>query len=316
MKTVLTKWQDSVSKLTTADDLAVALFDAQNNIKQIININDILINVLNDSYLERIIAEQTVKTQISILTNTRSSLSVTLATLEAATVGLSNAQNTLKQAKISGTTISGDEESLANAQIKIALGSLHSAQANYEKTLVRTPISGVINALYLKTGDYVNPGQMAAVIANNHGLEIITAISSDDSIKLKIGDKVMIDGKTTGTISEIGGAIDPTTGKVALKISLPNNSPLQNGATVLIEFTLNAKPVISKLSVPLSAVKLTGSGPVLFTTTSSTLEALPVVLGNVEGENIFINEGVDLDTMIVIDARGLNTGQIVNVVKK
>jgi len=315
MEDVLTKWQDSVSKLSVDDDLAVALYDAQNNVKRIINITDILINVLNDSYLEKILAGQTVKTQISILTNTRTNLSATLATLESAEVGLSNAQNTLRQAKISGSTVS-NEESLANAQIKIALGSLRSAQANYEKTLVRTPISGVVNALYLKTGDYVNPGQMAAVIANNHGLEIITAISSDDSLKLKIGDKVMIDGNATGTISEIGGAVDPTIGKVALKITLPNNSPLQNGTTVLIEFALNTKPINSKISVPLSAVKLTGAGPVLFTTASSTLVALPVVLGKVEGENILISEGADLNTIIVTDARGLNAGQIVNVTTK
>ena len=315
MEIVLTKWQDSVSKMTVDDDLTLALLDAQNNVKRVINITDILINVLSDSYLERIVADQTVKTQISILTNTRSSLSASLATLEVAEVGLSNAQNTLKQAKISGSSIS-DEESLANAQIKIALGSLRSAQANYEKTLIRTPISGVVNALYLKTGDYVNPGQMAAVIANNHGLEIITAISSDDSLKLKIGDKVMIDGNATGTISEIGGAVDPTIGKVALKITLPNNSPLQNGTTVLIEFALNTKPINSKISVPLSAVKLTGAGPVLFTTASSTLVALPVVLGKVEGENILISEGADLNTIIVTDARGLNAGQIVNVTTK
>ncbi|PIW96770.1 hypothetical protein COZ82_03175, partial [Candidatus Kaiserbacteria bacterium CG_4_8_14_3_um_filter_38_9] len=69
-------------------------------------------------------------------------------------------------------------------------------------------------------------------------------------------------------------------------------------------------------SVPLSAVKLTRIGPVLFTTASSTLVALPVVLGKVEGENVLISEGADLDTIIVTDARGLNDGQIVRVTTK
>jgi len=312
-KKILSRWQISSSMLTVDGDLDTALTVAKTNVVRLINIIDILVRILNDSNQDKLVAGQTVEAQKAIIIAQRINLNATLSSMETAETGLKNALNTQKQAQLAGAS---DGQSLSSAQVKIALGSLRAAQANFEKTLIRTPISGVINALYLKTGDYVNPGQAAAIIANNNGLEINTSVSLEDSVKLSVGSEVVIDN-ATATISAIGGAVDPTTGKVAVKISVPNNSLLQNGTTVSIDFRINTTNITNEISVPLSAVKLTGAGPVLFTTSStSALVSLPVVLGAINGEDVIIKEGVSSDTVIVVDARGLKEGQQVNLLTR
>jgi len=155
------------------------------------------------------------------------------------------------------------------------------------------------------------------LIANNNGLEIKTSISQDDALQLQVGDTVTIDSTATGTISQIAGAIDPSTGKVAIKISINENGTLQNGATVAIAFSTNKDTVAKELSIPLAAIKMTGSGPVVFSVDeTNTLVATSVTLGAISGENVVITSGITTDSVIVTDGRGLKAGTKVTVTNK
>ena len=240
----------------------------------------------------------------------RSQLNQVYSGLQSTRSNLTSAEEGVLRASIGGTS---GELSLANAQVKIALGSLRAAQANFEKTLVRTPISGVVNAMYLKVGEYASPSAPAAIVANNNGLEIKTAVNQEDSLKLAIGDTVSIDKTATGTITAIAGAIDPSTGKVAVNISVDADSALQNGTTALITFSAKTEAVATEITLPLSAIKMTGSGPVVFSVDAESFEltSIPVVLGPVSGSNVAVTEGISLDSKIVVDARGLKAGQVV-----
>jgi multidrug efflux pump subunit AcrA (membrane-fusion protein) len=241
----------------------------------------------------------------------RVSVNATLKQIEGAKNAISNAQKGLEQAQIAG---SSNTPSVAGAQIKIALGSLRAAQANYEKTLVRTPIFGVVNALYLKTGEYVSPSTQAAIVANNNGLEILTSVGEDDREKILIGAGVTIDGTTNGVVTAIAGAVDPTTGKVAVKVSVDEDNQLKNGSTVTVAFTQEEKSEFTEITIPLSALKMTGAGPVAFLVTQENiLKSLTLELGAISGDSVVVKTGLTPDTVIVVDARGLKEGQEVVV---
>lgn len=317
LQTILPDWQKKTTTLTTSSDLDVALNEAAVITKRIIAMTDTYILIFNTQDQNSNYSADDLRGLVANFTVVRTQLSGTLAAIDGARTGLSAAKDGLARAQIIASG-SGSTVSSADAQIKIALGSLRAAQAAYEKTLVRTPITGVVNALYLKAGEYATPGAPAAIIANNNGLEIETSVSQNDSIKLQVGDAVTIDTTASGTISAIAGAIDPTTGKVALKISVNDNSTLQNGATVAITFATTKKDKIADVTIPLAAVKMTGSGPVVFTVDgkTSTLVAQSIVLGAITGENVVITSGLTFDTTIVTDGRGLKNGEIVTVVTK
>lgn len=246
----------------------------------------------------------------------RSSLNTTEQALEASLTAIKNAEEGLTRAEIAG---SGTSVSLSDAQLKSALGSLRAAQASYEKTLVRTPISGVVNALYLKAGEYATPGAPAAVIANNNALEITTALSADDADMIEIGEVVTIDETVSGIVTAIAPAIDPVSGKKEVKLNVSDDTELTNGSTVSVEFKRNAEtennaPKAKDIIVPLSALKITASGPVAFSVSNeNTLTAHPVVLGEILGDAVMIQEGLSSEMQIVVDARGLKEGEKVEV---
>lgn len=240
-------------------------------------------------------------------------VSAARASVDGALASVSNTRQAYEQAVLGAQSGS---VSASSAQLKSALGTLRAAQANYEKTLVRTPISGVVNALYLKAGDYASMGQPAAIVANNGALEIKTSISEKDREGIAVGDTVMLDNTAEGTITRIAPAIDPTTGKIEVRVSVADAATLQNGDTVSISFSRSNTEVSSNapLAVPLSAFKITAEGPVAFSIDGDNkLVAQKVVLGAITGDMVVVREGLSRDSMIVSDARGLKAGQEVTV---
>jgi RND family efflux transporter MFP subunit len=311
---IMPNWQAEVAGVNK-ENIDSALNKAEANVIKMISLLDALIVVTSTADNSETLLGLPVSSYSGALLADRATLNTTISAIQNARFGLSSAKEAVTRAEIGGTS---SEVSLANAQVKIALGSLRAAQAAYEKTLIRTPITGVVNALYLKAGEYVSPGTEAAIVANNNGLEISTSISQEDREGLSVGDVVTIESKTSGVISAIAGAIDPSTGKVAIKVGVDDNSTLENGSTVSILFDKKDVTEITEVRIPLSAIKMTGNGPIVFTVNSETnvLFALAVVLGPISGDSVVVSEGVALDTLIVVDARGLKEGQIVTVKTK
>jgi len=243
-------------------------------------------------------------------------LSGARAALDGAIATIAGVRQGYDQAVLSA---SSDTSSQSTALLKSALGTLRGAQANFEKTLVRTPISGVVNALYLTEGEYINVGQPAVIVANNGSLEVSTALGEKDVERIKVGDLVRVDNTSTGTVTHIAPAIDPTTGKSEVKISVDKSDSLKNGSSVSVAFAnaQNTKRSDGKIIVPLKALKLLASGSVVFAVSDTdTLVSLPVVLGTILGDSVEIQSGITLEDKIVIDARGLKEGDVVTVIEQ
>lgn len=312
-RTIMPNWQTALTEVTAAS-LPNLLTQSEQYVTRAAGLLDSLITITSNAKNTDVLLGQPLSSYSGALLAERSKLNGVIANLQGAQTGLTAAKEAVYRAEIGGTT---SDLSVANAQVKIALGSLRAAQANYEKTLVRTPITGVVNALYLKVGEYVAPSAPAAIVANNKGLQVSTAVSLEDSERLTIGDTIRVGESATGTLAAIAGAIDPTTGKVAVKISINDTETIQNGETVVLTFSETAEQMTEEINLPLSAVKMTGSGPVVFTVTENkTLEAVPVVLGAVSGSAVKVLDGISQETQIVVDARGLKAGEEVTISTK
>jgi multidrug efflux pump subunit AcrA (membrane-fusion protein) len=318
---ILPAWQQSVAGLGTPQDIDAAITTARSNTTRAIAVIDAFIGALNGRETDTL-QGKLVATWISELNALRSNLNGSLAALDAAAAGLSAARDTLAQAELSGT---GGDVSLADAQVKQALGALRAAQASYAKTIIRTPIAGVINTLEVKAGDYVGQGVPAATIANNQALEITTFVGEQDLNTIATGDEVLIEGVHQGRITAIAPAVNPATQKVEVKIQT-ESTEIANGDTVRIALTgasapettaaTSSQPIPTALYVPLTSVKFTATDGVMFTVADGVLVSHPVTLGRVSGDTIEIVAGIDTTTVFVIDARGLSDGQRVEAVMK
>ncbi len=319
---ILPQWQASVAGAANPANIDSALTLARTNTSRTIGVVDAFIFALNGRDKDTL-EGKLIETWISELNALRTSLNASLASLDAAQSTLNSARDTLAQAELGGT---GGDVSLANAQVKQALGSLRAAQAAYAKTIVRTPIAGVVNTLELKVGDFVGPNAPAAIIANNQALEITTYVGAEDLATILEGQTVLIEGLYEGRITAIAPAINPATQKVEVKIQT-ESAEIANGDTVRIALTTDADtvgidaapsaPVVdAPLFVPLTAVKFTATDGSMFTVEDGIVTARPVVLGRISGDVVEITEGIDAATVFIIDARGLADGQQVEAVTK
>lgn len=314
--TMLTAWQQStLAAKTDGATVKSALEKARANVGQVISLVDMLMTAVSKENSLPATEEAQKQADITKLTNLRSTLLGLQNSLLGSINSVTASEEALARAKIAASNT--NTPSLSGAQLKQALGALRAAEAQYEKTLVRTPIAGTVNSLNVKKGDYVSPSQDIALIANNNGLQTVTAINEADRERVKVGDIVTIVGSNaTGTVAAIAGAVDPKTGKIAVKVSLPENAGFSNGASVSLGFGVSTTTVATNtpIYVPLSAVKLGADGAVMFSVDENKkLVAIEVELGMVLGDTVLIKSGITNTDKFVKDARGLKAGEEVTI---
>lgn len=241
-----------------------------------------------------------------------------LSALAAARSAVSSLSSTLSAATQAYRSSSVTTTSSTDASVTIALGGLRAAQAALEKTYVRAPISGTIVSLPVNRGDFISPGTMVAVISNPGALQVESYVTAADAKTLRVGGKATIEGGTPGTVTFIAPALDPTTGKIQVKVS-PTGSQgaLTDGSTVavMLERLSTGTKAAAKnaISIPIAAAKITPQGPVVFTVASSTLVSHAITFGAIVGGQVTVIQGLTPDMDIVVDARGLSEGQVVVV---
>jgi len=311
---ILTQWQQKSVSLGISDDLSTALEEEKQNIVRVIHMTDVFISAVNTSDNTDTLNGLPLASYASSLHAARTSLNASLASVEAALLALQNAEDSLAKAVLAG---SGGSVSIANAQVKQALGSLKAAQANYNKTILRSPIAGKINSLDVQAGDHVTSFQKVAEIANNNVLEVTAYVGQTDREILSVQQQVRIDGVADGVISTIAPAVNPSTGKIEVKIQT-TSTELVNGSTVSIMVMGQAvEPSVTQfMQVPLTAVKFTASAGVVYSIQQGVLVEHSVEIGPVRNSFIEITSGITSDIEIVSDARGLSAGEEVRRIEE
>lgn len=309
-QTILPEWQAKASSLSGADDLVTELARAKQIVQRTVTFLDSFISLFEQQEDNNRYTEAEVQGYIASFTTLRSTLLGVQTSIDTSISSLNAAEDALKRAELNAV---GGTNSIADAQVKQALGVLRSAQANYAKTILRTPVSGTVNSLSVRTGDFINAFSLVARVANNDVLEIVTFISDDERSLLSVGDEVVIENTLSGTVTEISPAVNTTTGKTEVRITTVGTD-IVNGDTVRISKELTDTPLTDQaVKIPLSAVKFEAEDGFVLTVESNRLVKKPVTLGFVRGGTVEVTEGLESDDLFVIDARGLQPDTEVTV---
>lgn len=306
--------------LSSADDLVAELTKIEAEAEQVKQYLDHLSLALTLAIPDQNMSRATIDGYKAVVSGTRISVGGVFSSIAGARSALN--------ASISGSKVAGEsyDQSVngsiaaAEAGVLQAEGALRGAEARLEKTIVRSPIPGTINSLTVSTGDHVSPYTEIAVVSNNGALEVLGYATAEDARVFKVGSKVRINGTADGIVTRIADALDPKTKKLEVRVGILNGSDsLVNGQSVRMEV---ARAVSTKLTtdqsmrIPLSALKITPFGPVVFTiSASSTLIAHPVTEGALSGQDVVITKGLTPEMEIITDARGLKDGQEVTLAK-
>lgn len=302
-----------ISSTTDVEQRAVTMFTAA---KQAGLYLEDLITALNQAVPNNYFSASTIAANQATLAAARTELVTAVGALTSARsaydAALSGAQTASNSA--SGTA---DDIAAAEAALTSAQGTLDAARAALSKTVIRSPISGTIVSLPVTRGDFVSNFAQIAEVSNPGALYVEVQVTADDARTIAAGNAAVIEGSVSGVITSVAPAIDPSTGKILVKVGIVGSqASLTDGEAVTVSLGRN-KTVSAKAAqtsaIPIVAIKVTPAGPVVFTVSaSSTLQANAVTLGTILGDKVVVS-GVSADTEIITDARGHSAGETVVV---
>ncbi len=199
----------------------------------------------------------------------------------------------------------------AQLQIAAAQGQLDSIKAQLDNTLIKAPISGIVNQKYIKVGEMAIAGNPVVEIVNPKNIEIKVALTEFDIGKVFIGQEVEVvlapypNEKFIGRICYIGSVADPISKKFPVKIQLDNfNGKIKAG--MVAEVKIITKRQKNVLVIPKSAVFKEKGIEKVYVVKNSRVKIrnvktevidenkLKVVEGLSEGEEIIINGSYNL----------------------
>lgn len=312
----------SAITLSESDDLSGELARTDGEIREVKSFFDKLVSALNKAVPSQTTSDATIATYKTEANTARASVSALLTSITTAKDNLASKTSALEIAKKNleqGVTGAQPEDiAAAEATLKQAQGALAAARANLEKTIIRAPISGSINALPINRGDFVSSFAPAVTIANNKALEIVAYVTEVEAREIVVGADVDLEGGARGIVTRLAPAIDPATKKVEVRIGVPQIGTLVNGQAVTVNFqrnTVTATPTsLAKLIIPISALKVGSDRIIVFSVSSTnTLVAHEVKIGTLLGDKVMIASGIDANLEIVLDARGLKEGDTITI---
>jgi RND family efflux transporter MFP subunit len=307
--TQILKRQAGQAGVSASADLSAEITRTLGELRTILDYLDTILKTLNSGIATNGVPQATINAYITTANTDRAAIVAAISALASAQASIENAQTGAQQG--TGTSAAG----LAQAEAGLA-----SARAALEKTIIRAPISGSINSLSLKVGDYLSAGTVAVVIANNGALEVISYVTPGDAQEIAPGTTVSIEtpnGTVKATITRIAPAIDPATKKIEVRIGITEKANLLiNGQSVTVSIPRVQKTAgaVARITLPLSALKVGADTISVFTVDENKkLVSHLVTLGTLLGDRVVIESGVDASMQIVTDARGLQPGQVVTV---
>lgn len=201
--------------------------------------------------------------------------------------------------------------------------SLETLKFQLTKATVFAPISGYVDLLFLKEGEFAGPGTPILQIINTNIIKVVADVPETFLGKVKKNEMVNIefpalDLKKKGKVSLIGRSIDPAnrTFKVEVEMVNPNNALKPNLLSIV---KINDLTVKDAITVPLDLVQQEISGKdyvfVIVEAEDGLISEKRYVTTGPTFENLIVIEsGInDGDRIIVDGARGLTSAEPIQI---
>lgn len=309
---------DALTDPTADTDIDASIATMITHAQAVLDYEDNIVKAMNQAVPNTTYTAATLAANQTTAGAARSEIVAAITALTTAKGAYDTAVSSAASAANSAAAGSASDIASAQANLKSAEGALSAAKAALEKTIIRSPISGIIVSLPVNRGDYVSAFSQVAQVSNPGALYIESFVTADDAKTLSVGQTADIEGTASGVITFVAPAIDPTTGKVEVKVGIRSGeSTLTDGEVVTVNIkragNTDAKTAVAT-TLPLAALKMTPQGAVVFSvSTTSALVAHSIGLGTIVGNRVTVATGTTPDMQIVTDARGLSSGQTVVV---
>ncbi|MEQ8514828.1 MAG: efflux RND transporter periplasmic adaptor subunit, partial [Chromatocurvus sp.] len=156
------------------------------------------------------------------------------ATLRRATLEYEGSRRLKEKGLQSDTAIAQAAASKAAAE-----ASLMRARLNLERTAIRAPFAGVIEAIHANRGDYLAPGDECATLLDLDPMLLTARVTERDVDAIEEGDlvtaRITTGDELTGTVSFVGRQSDDQTRTYGIEATVRNEDySLRSGVTATL----------------------------------------------------------------------------------
>lgn len=311
---ILTSWQGVVLKINNDNSLNSSADISNKNISKVRAFMDKVGFLVNNLVPNTGYTQTTIDGWKSTISTARANVNTAVNNLSSASEKLRTAETNLATYKLeldlkkAGYT--KEQIEAQEAKVKAAEANVLSYEAELAKTIIRTPISGLVTKMDAKTGETVSANVAVASIIGESKFEIESNVTEVDIGKIKVGDhaKVTLDAYGDSliflvTVSKIDPAeiiIDNVpTYKVTLQFD-KNDEKIRSGMTANIDILTKEKK--DTLSLPRETVfEHEGKQFVMFKDKNGSVAEKEVKTGIKDSSgNIEILEGLKEGDKVVV----------------
>lgn len=238
---------------------------------------------------------------------------------------LAQAEAQLAQAQVDydrlgrlGDLAAESQRAQAETALKIATAQVRAAQAQFNRSVVKAPFSGIAADVYPSRGEFLGPGTPVARIVQLDPVKVSLAVPDRDVVGLHPDMEVTVQTAAVGVpfagrVSHVGRAADSRTRSFPVDVELANpDGQLLPGmiATVRLERSLPQ----GTIAVPQDWIVTRRTGQGVFLESDGFAKWSPVTLGEVLHDQVVVTSGLDPGARIVVSGhRDLVDGDAVLV---
>lgn len=223
---------------------------------------------------------------------------------------LEDAESALKAAKNDLESANSNIETL-KVGIEASKAAIDSAKINVDtlsnslgNTVIKAPISGVIDEKNVNLGQYVSPGALLAKVKNISSVYAVIQVEAEQINNIKLGQKAVVklnDGNKTGfegIVKNIGVSANPSSRVFDCKIQVENkNGLLHPGVFAAVEMLNNQRNQI--IAIPIQTLAGNEGGYYVFVSDNGVARKQSVEIGETTGNMVEIKSGLQKDDNVI-----------------
>jgi membrane fusion protein (multidrug efflux system) len=216
--------------------------------------------------------------------------------------------------------ISADAFDAVKYDLAVLKATNDQAKLNLDRTVIRSPIDGVVAKRLIKVGNTLTPNESVYVVTDFDPLLAVLYVPENALARLKPGQPATLDadalpGKNfTGKVARLSPVVDPQTGTFKVTVEVrPTGHQLAPGMFSRVSVTYDVHK--DALTVPRAAVITEDGESAVYVVKAGLAHRIPVTLGYADGDKIEITHGLASGDMVVtLGQNSLKDGTKVAVV--
>ena len=214
---------------------------------------------------------------------------------------LSDMRKLVARGAVTQSELEGQEATVAQVQAR-----LDAARYEFSLRTLQAPFAGTVSLIDLSEGELVNSGDTLLHLDELDKLRLDLAVPERYLSLLRPGMVVTAtstawpDQQFNGTLTTLDSRVSNDTQNIKARVMIPNgNGQLRPGMLLNVELALPAQQLTL---IPAQSVEYAGEQRFVYRLEADgRVKRVPVVLGETEGETVWVTEGLKVGDRIVVE---------------